>query len=88
MHYLLECQGYRDEREKMLGSIGCTVMDLGTLFGSREGIKALLQYVEDTGRLRNSFGNVSPLNLIEMDNDLDTTDEGECGQRWPNEGEE
>ena len=78
-HYLLECCSYRNEREKMLRSIGCLATDLGTLFSSREGIKALLQYVKDIGRLRNSFGDVTSLNLIEMDNNLDTTDEGRSG---------
>ena len=82
--YLLECCGYNDKREKMLRSIGCPTTDLETLFGSREGIKAILQYVEDIGRLRNSFGNVTPLNLIEMDNDSDTTDEDGRDHRWCN----
>ena len=86
-HYLLECCGYDDEREKMLRTIRRQTTDLGTLFGSREGIKATLQYVEDTGRLRNSFGDVSPQNLIEMDDDWEVTGEDRGSLRRPDEGE-
>ena len=79
MHYLLECHSYGDKREEMLRAIRHQTMDLGTLFSSREGIKAMLQYVEDMGRLRNNFGDVSPLNLIDMDNNMDATGENRGG---------
>ena len=86
-HYLLECHDYKDEREKMLRSIRCLTMDLRTLFSSREGIKVMLQYVEDIGRLRNNFNDVTPLNLIEINNSSDMTDEGGRNHRWPDKGE-
>ena len=86
-HYLLECRSYEDERDRMLKLIGSETTDMKTLFGSREGIKAMLQYVEDTGRLRKSFGDVAPLNMIEMDNNSKAANGNKEGCRWPDSRE-
>ena len=61
--------------------------NLGTLFSSREEIKAMLQYMEDIGRLRNNFGNVVPLNLNEMNNNPETVNMDGGDLRWPNNEE-
>ncbi|KNZ72373.1 hypothetical protein J132_03464 [Termitomyces sp. J132] len=84
-HYLLECQAHKNKQHKMWRMTGDSERSLQTLFGKREGIIAVLQFVSDTGRLKANFGEVSPTNLIEMDNKLGITEAIQNNYDWPDE---
>ncbi|KNZ75063.1 hypothetical protein J132_05011 [Termitomyces sp. J132] len=88
-HYLLECRAYKDDRHKMVSGLeGDDKACMRTLFSKHNGIKALLQCVEDTKRLQKTFSDVSPHNLIKMDDELENAGTGKCDYNWPQDGNE
>ncbi|KAF5380534.1 hypothetical protein D9615_004725 [Tricholomella constricta] len=68
-HYLYQCSRYRDARTDLITRLGRDAHDAATLYGTRKGIKNLLQYVEDTERLKNTFGDVTPFNIPDDEDD-------------------
>ncbi|KAF4617788.1 hypothetical protein D9613_006162 [Agrocybe pediades] len=51
-HYLFECPEYRWERAELDRKMGRNSRDLKALLGSNKSIKALMEYIAATGRLR------------------------------------
>lgn len=60
-HFLLDCPSYRFARFKVHGVLGRSSKSLKDLLGGEEAVEVLLQYVADTRRLKDIFGDVSPL---------------------------
>ncbi|KAF5381379.1 hypothetical protein D9615_008294 [Tricholomella constricta] len=68
-HYLYQCNKYRDERQDFRSALGRDAHTAEVIYGTRKGAKYLLQYVADTGRLKATFGDVSPYNYNHEDDD-------------------
>jgi hypothetical protein len=66
-HFLLNCPTFNDERDDNMRQLGDR--SYGTLFETQDGIRAVLGYVNDTKRLKEYFGDVSPTNLNEPQDD-------------------
>ncbi|KAF5388427.1 hypothetical protein D9615_000843 [Tricholomella constricta] len=71
-HYLYQCREYRYARTDLITRLGRDAHVAAILYGTKRGIKSLLQYVEDTARVKNTFGDVTPSN-IDDDEDDDPT---------------
>ncbi|KAF4617372.1 hypothetical protein D9613_005686 [Agrocybe pediades] len=57
-HYLFECPEYRWERADMDKKMGRNSRNLKALLGCNKSVKALMEYIEKTGRLRTKQGDV------------------------------
>ncbi|KAF5380498.1 hypothetical protein D9615_004575 [Tricholomella constricta] len=68
-HYLYQCSHYRYARADLVAKLGRDAHAADTLYGTRKGVKSLLQYVADTDRLKDTFGDVTPYNLTDDDED-------------------
>ncbi|KAF5372349.1 hypothetical protein D9615_009262 [Tricholomella constricta] len=68
-HFLYQCSNYRHARTDMTAKLGRDAYAADTLYGTKKGIKALLQYIADTERLKDTFGDVTPYNLSDDDED-------------------
>ncbi|KAF9051977.1 hypothetical protein BJ165DRAFT_1340174 [Panaeolus papilionaceus] len=58
-HFLMQCAGYRREREEMMRSLGREGRSAGgivKLLSSKTGMKALFRYINRTGRWRRTLG--------------------------------
>jgi ribonuclease HI len=64
-HFLLDCPTFEDERHDNMRTL--KDRSFNTLFETRDGVKAVLGFVNNTQRLRSYFGDVSPVNLSETD---------------------
>ncbi|KAF5383009.1 hypothetical protein D9615_004880 [Tricholomella constricta] len=58
-----------DERQDLRAALGRDAHSAEVIYGTRKGVKYLLQYVADTGRLKATFGDVSPHNYTYEDED-------------------
>lgn len=67
-HFLLDCRGHEHARIELRNSMGNNATNLEALFGTREGVRAMLQFIAKTERLKKTFGDVSPTNITD-DND-------------------
>lgn len=70
-HFIFECLGFYEERKRARRSLGGEAYNLENVFSTRAGIIALLEYVDETGRLKHIFGDVAPTNLADDDIVLD-----------------
>ncbi|KAF5378139.1 hypothetical protein D9615_007526 [Tricholomella constricta] len=68
-HYLYQRSHYRYARADLVAKLGRDAHAADTLYGTRKGVKSLLQYVADTDRLKDTFGDVTPYNLTDDDED-------------------
>ena len=59
-HFLFECPAYRNERHILAQALGRKATSLKFLLNHKKGTKELLKYIGRTGRLRRSFGDVTP----------------------------
>ncbi|KAG6807648.1 hypothetical protein H0H92_006831 [Tricholoma furcatifolium] len=84
-HYLFECPGYEDQRFTRRRRLPRDKDTTKYLFGTRKGIKALLDFVNDTKCWKKTFGEVSSVNLPD-DDDSTMTDDDETEGFWPDEG--
>ncbi|KAF9555949.1 hypothetical protein CPC08DRAFT_614844, partial [Agrocybe pediades] len=57
-HYLFECATYRWERGELDRKLGRDSRNLKTLLSTNKGIKALLKYIGQTGRIKLYKGEV------------------------------
>ncbi|KAF8069986.1 hypothetical protein FPV67DRAFT_1374021, partial [Lyophyllum atratum] len=57
-HYLFDCQHHQHARIKLTTALGRDAYAYEVLFGTRDGVIALLDYVNDTERLKDTFGDV------------------------------
>ncbi|KAF5378264.1 hypothetical protein D9615_008696 [Tricholomella constricta] len=74
-HLIHDCRHYGDARHDRFTAIGRDSHSTEALFGTRKGIIALLQYIADTGRLTQIFGDVSPFNLTDNNDDPPQADD-------------
>ena len=56
VHYLFECQAYREERYDMDRALGRLSRDLWGILASLDGIKELLKYVGRMARFKTTLG--------------------------------
>jgi ribonuclease HI len=61
-HFLFECRRYRNERHLLTKALGRKASSLKYLLGHKKGITELLKFIGRTGRLRKSFGDITPKN--------------------------
>ena len=59
-HYFLECPHYAGARRQLHARTGRRSSSIPFLLGSRKGIPHLLRYVDNTNRLKATFGEVRP----------------------------
>ena len=50
-HFLFECPRYDRERHKLRNKLGCDALDTSYLLADKVGIKELLRYIAETGRI-------------------------------------
>ncbi|KAF5374121.1 hypothetical protein D9615_008851 [Tricholomella constricta] len=87
-HLIHDCRHYNDARHDRFAAIGRDSHSTEALFGTRDGLIVLLQYVADTGRLTLIFGDVSPSNLIDdRDDPPQADDEGIHDLDWGGGGD-
>ena len=51
-HYLLNCEMYDEERDKLRRRVGIQGMNIAMLLGNPKIIKETVEYIERTGRFR------------------------------------
>lgn len=68
-HYLYQCDAHRDARTVLINTLGRDAHSTEILYGTKKGVKGLLQYIADTERFKATFGDVSPINLHEDEGD-------------------
>ncbi|EPT00321.1 hypothetical protein FOMPIDRAFT_1122960 [Fomitopsis schrenkii] len=59
-HYLRECPAYRTQRERMDGDAGEAATQMRTLLNSPKTMKHLFKYINETGQLRATYGDLAP----------------------------
>ncbi|KAI0731650.1 hypothetical protein C8Q72DRAFT_215767 [Fomitopsis betulina] len=57
-HYLRECPAYIEQRERMDGEAGEAATQLRSLLNSPKTTKHLFAYINSTGRLRATYGDL------------------------------
>ncbi|KAE9402821.1 hypothetical protein BT96DRAFT_936887 [Gymnopus androsaceus JB14] len=68
-HFLLQCPAHRRARARLRAEVGSRNMNTEKLLNSKDSLRPLFQFINDTGRFRNTFGTLPPL----------ADDEGEDG---------
>ncbi|KAF5383227.1 hypothetical protein D9615_004786 [Tricholomella constricta] len=68
-HYLYQCRRYKDARTDLITRLGRDAHVAAILYRTKKGIKNLLQFVADTERLKKTFGDVTPSNIEDDEND-------------------
>jgi hypothetical protein len=58
-HYLLECPHYRHERNLLAITLGRNASSIPFLLSEEEATMPLARYIDDTARLKTTFGEVS-----------------------------
>ena len=64
-HFLLKCPKFAVERTRHFGRLGRRSITLSYLLNSQGALKPLFAFINDTGRLRGTFGS------LEMSHDAD-----------------
>ncbi|KIK75229.1 hypothetical protein PAXRUDRAFT_87994, partial [Paxillus rubicundulus Ve08.2h10] len=59
-HFLLECPQYVRERHVLHTSLGRTAFSLPYLLTQRKACEPVIRFINDTKRLCETFGNVTP----------------------------
>ncbi|KAE9383953.1 hypothetical protein BT96DRAFT_770724, partial [Gymnopus androsaceus JB14] len=57
-HYLLQCPAHRGARARLRAEIGAKNMFMEKLLNDRDSLKPLFQFINNTGRFRNTFGGI------------------------------
>jgi hypothetical protein len=57
-HYILDCPHYARERQVLRNLLGRQAGEIPTLLMDEKAVKALMTYVEATGRLKETYGEV------------------------------
>lgn len=78
-HFIFFCRSHREARRHAMEALGDEEYNAESIFSTRAGVKALLDFVNETGRLKKIFGDVSSENLEEcvdiVEEDLDWGEE-------------
>lgn len=69
-HFIFFCRGHRVARRHAMVALGAEPFNAEILFSTRDGVKVLLDYVNETGRLRTIFGDVNSTNLLEAPDEI------------------
>ena len=59
-HFLRECLAYNAQRRRLDGDAGEAATQLRTLLGTPRMMPHLFRYIHDTGRLRSTYGDLTP----------------------------
>ena len=59
-HFLRECPAYDAQRRRLDGDAGEAATQLRTLLGTTRMMPYLFRYIHDTGRLRSTYGDLTP----------------------------
>ncbi|KAE9391181.1 hypothetical protein BT96DRAFT_832419 [Gymnopus androsaceus JB14] len=66
-HYLIQCPAHRGARACLKAEVGSRNMTTEKLLNEKGRLKQLFQYINDTGRFRNTFGVLPPVETKEDD---------------------